>query len=214
MKPLIKKTLYTIINVLSVIVIVAAVFVLLIVVMTKPGKTPNIAGYMALRVTTGSMAPTYEVDSLIVVKSVAPSSIQEGDVISFYSSDPALSGAVNTHRVVSIESDGDNYRYVTKGDANNVVDRYDVDSRDLLGKVVWSSLFLGKLVRLVSNPLIFVPIILVPLAIILIVNLVKTVSYAKKIAKDEEEAAVKEAIQYIREKNRQKMEDEKDRTNQ
>ena len=80
-----------------------------------------------------------------------------------------------------------------------MVDRYDVDSRDLLGRVVWSSLILGKIVR--SNPLIFVPIILVPLAIILIANLVKTVSYARKIAKDEEEAAIKEAIQYIREKN-------------
>ena len=57
-------------------------------------------------------------------------------MISFYSSDPALSGAVNTHRVVSIEADGNNYRYITKGDANNVVDRYGVDSRDLLGKVV------------------------------------------------------------------------------
>lgn len=196
-----KKILYTIINVLSVIIIIAAVFVLLIVVMTKPGKTPSIAGYMALRVTTGSMAPTYDVDSLIIVKLTDPSAIKENDVISFYSSDPALSGAVNTHRVVSIETDGNNYRYITKGDANNVVDRYDVDSRDLLGKVVWSSLILGKIVRLVSNPLIFVPIILVPLAIILIANLVKTVSYARKIAKDEEEAAVKEAIQYIREKN-------------
>lgn len=192
-----KKILYTIINVLSVIIIIAAVFVLLIVVMTKPGKTPNIVGYMALRVTTGSMAPTYDVDSLIIVKQTDPSAIKENDVISFYSSDPALSGAVNTHRVVSIEADGNNYRYVTKGDANNVVDRYDVDSRDLLGKVV----------RLVSNPLIFVPIILVPLAIILITNLVKTVSYARKIAKDEEEAAVKEAIQYIREKNLRETED-------
>lgn len=98
-----------------------------------------------------------------IVKQTDPSAIKENDVISFYSSDPALSGAVNTHRVVSIETDGNNYRYITKGDANNVVDRYDVDSRDLLGKVVWSSLILGKIVRLVSNPLIFVPIILVPL---------------------------------------------------
>lgn len=101
-----KKILYTIINVLSGIIIIAAVFVLLIVVMTKPGKTPNIAGYMALRVTTGSMAPTYDVDSLIIVKQTDPSAIKENDVISFYSSDPALSGAVNTHRVVSIEADG------------------------------------------------------------------------------------------------------------
>lgn len=117
-----------------------------------------------------------------IVKQTDPASIHENDVISFYSSDSALSGAVNTHRVVSIETDGNNYRYITKGDANNVVDRYDVDSRDLLGKVVWSSLILGKIVRFVSNPLIFVPIILVPLAIILIANLVKTVSYARKIA--------------------------------
>ena len=78
-----------------------------------------------------------------------------------------------------------------------MVDRYDVDSRDLLGKVVWSSLILGKIV----------PIILVPLAIILIANLVKTVSYARKIAKDEEEAAIKEAIQYIREKNLRETDD-------
>lgn len=204
---MIKKILYAIINILSVVIIIAAVFVLLIVVMTKPGKTPNIAGYMALRVTTGSMAPTYDVDSLIIVKETDPASIRENDVISFYSSDPALSGAVNTHRVVSVSQDGDNYRFVTKGDANNVVDRYDVDSRDLLGKVVWSSLLLGKIVRLVSNPLIFVPIILVPLAIILITNLVKTISYARKIAKDDEEAAVREAIQYIREKNKNASED-------
>lgn len=71
-----------------------------------------------------------------IVKQTDPASIHENDVISFYSSDPALSGAVNTHRVVSIETDGNNYRYITKGDANNVVDRYGVDSRDLLGKVV------------------------------------------------------------------------------
>lgn len=204
---MVKKILYAFINILSVVIIIVAVFVLLIVVMTKPGKTPNIAGYMALRVTTGSMAPTYDVDSLIIVKQMDPASIRENDVISFYSSDPALSGAVNTHRVVSVSQDGDNYRFVTKGDANNVVDRYDVDSRDLLGKVVWSSLLLGKIVRLVSNPLIFVPVILVPLAIILITNLVKTISYARKIAKDEEEAAVREAIQYIREKNKNASED-------
>ena len=58
-----------------------------------------------------------------IVKQTAQASIHENDVISFYSSDPALSGAVNTHRVVSIETDGNNYRYITKGDANNVVDR-------------------------------------------------------------------------------------------
>lgn len=49
-----------------------------------------------------------------IVKQTDPAAIKENDEISFYSSDPALSGAVNTHRVVSIEADGNNYRYITK----------------------------------------------------------------------------------------------------
>lgn len=43
------------------------------------------------------------------VKQTDPSAIKENDVISFYSSDPALSGAVNTHRVVSIDLDRDGW---------------------------------------------------------------------------------------------------------
>ena len=59
---------------------------------------------------------------------------------------------------------------------------------------------IGKLSRLAANPLIFIPMILVPLALILIRNVVSTVSVAGKIAKEEEEEAVREAIREIREK--------------
>lgn len=53
-------------------------------------------------------------------------------------------------------------------------------------------------VRLLSNPLIFVPIILLPLGIILFGNLIRTIVYARTIAREEEEAAVQEAIRQIR----------------
>ena len=66
--------------------------------------------------------------------------------------------------------------------------------------MTWSSVILGKISRLVSNPLIFIPVILVPLAVILITNFVSTVSLAKKIACEEEEAAIKEAVRQMREK--------------
>lgn len=204
-----KKIFFTLINLLSVLVIAAAVVVLCSVVLTRQGEAPSIAGYTVFRITTGSMAPAYKTDELLLVKQTNPEEIKEGDVISFYSTDPALDGAVNTHRVMEIEKDGDHWFYTTKGDANNVVDAYTVDSEYLIGKAIGSSLMLGKLARLVSNPLIFIPIILLPLAVILITNLVRTVSLAKKIAKDEEEAAVKEAIQQIREQRRKKNLDEK-----
>ena len=157
-------------------------------------------GYTALRVTTGSMKPTYDVDSLIVVKKVDPETIKVNDVISFYSQDPVLDGAVNTHRVVEILEEEQGRVFVTKGDNNNVTDAYNVESEYLIGKVVASSIVIGKISRLVANPLIFIPIILIPLALILISNLVGTVHMAKKIAKEEEEEAIREAIRKIKEK--------------
>ena len=196
---MIKKIFFTLVNLISVLVIAAAVVVLLTVVLTKPGEAPQIGGYTVLRITTGSMEPEYKIDTLILVKNVEPDTIKSNDVISFYSKDPALDGAVNTHRVVEVEKDGDHWIYTTKGDANNVVDAYTVDAKYLIGKVVASSLVLGKLARLVSNPLIFIPNILIPLAIILISNIVKTAKLANTLAQEEEEKAVKEALREIRE---------------
>ena len=192
---MVKKFLYTLINTVSLLIIVAAVAVLVLVLFTPSGRAPQVLGYTMLRVTTGSMEPTYAIDTLIVVKKEAPSAIQEGDIISFYSSDPALDGAVNTHRVTAAEAQPDgSYLYRTKEDA------YEVHSNYLLGKVVGSSLLLGKLSRLAANPLIFVPVILVPLFVILLTNLLRTIRLAGKIAKDEGQAAVREAIEELRKK--------------
>ena len=100
---MIKKIFFTLINVLSVLVIAAAVVVLCSVVLTRQGEAPSIAGYTVFRITTGSMAPAYKTDELLLVKQTNPEEIKEGDVISFYSTDPALDGAVNTlfHHVQS-----------------------------------------------------------------------------------------------------------------
>ena len=201
---MIKKILFGIINTLSVLIIVVAVFVLCTVIFTRSGDVPSVVGYTALRVTTGSMAPTYDVDTLILVKKTDPAQIKENDVISFYSQDPALDGAVNTHRVVKIRQENNAIVFVTKGDNNNVVDSYDVPGEYLIGKVVASSNKLGKFSRLVANPLIFIPIILIPLIIILFSNLFETYRMAKQIAKEEEEAAVEEAILKIKARQKEK----------
>lgn len=203
---MIKKFFLTLVNIISIMIIAAAVVVLCLVVFTKQGEAPSLGGYTVFRITTGSMRPSYDTDTLILVKKTDPSQIQVGDVISFYSADPALNGAVNTHRVIAVEQDGDEWKYTTQGDANNTPDQYGTDSGALIGKVVASSLILGKLARLVSNPLIFIPVILIPLAVILISNMIRTIRLAAKIARDEEEAAVREAIRQIREKNQNEQE--------
>ena len=197
---MVKKIIFGIVNIVSVLIIVAAVFVLCIVVMTSPGEPPQIMGYTALRIVTGSMAPTYDVDTLVIVKDTKASEIKKDDVISFYSADPLL---VNTHRVVEVREENGQRVFVTKGDSNNVVDAYNVEEKYLIGKVVYASIILGKLSRIISNPIVFLPVILIPLAVILISNLVSTMMLAKKIAREEEEAAVREAIREIKEKRDQ-----------
>ncbi len=89
---MIRKIICGVINTLSVLVIAVAIVILCMVLFTEPGKPPNIFGFTMLRITTGSMEPTYATDTLLVVKKTDPKEIMEGDVISFYSTDPALEG--------------------------------------------------------------------------------------------------------------------------
>lgn len=195
---MLKKIVLNIINGVSVIIIAAAVLVLLTVVLTKSGDVPNILGYSVFRVMTGSMEPAIETDSLIVVKRVEASEIKIGDVISFFSQDPAHGGAVNTHRVTAIEQNGEEWNFVTKGDANQLEDKYVASSKDLIGKVVYVSHVMGIIVHLLSNPLIFIPVIVLPMFVILVYNLACTIRVTRNIVKEEEEAAVREAVETIR----------------
>jgi signal peptidase len=195
-----KQKIYKVIDGISVLIIVCAVLVLLKVVLTGSGEAPSVFGYSVFRVMTGSMEPELETGSLIVVRKIEPAALKEGDIISFYSRDASLDGAVNTHRIVAIQENDGGYSFTTRGDANNVDDRYPVAEEDLIGKVIYSSVGLGKLVRLLSNPLIFIPVICLPLGIMMITNLVHTISLAKQIAKEEEEKAVREAIEELKKK--------------
>lgn len=193
-----KKCVLYIVNIVSILAIASAVIVLLSVVLTKPNDVPNICGYSVFRVLTGSMEPTIPKDSFIIVDRVDASEIKEGDIISYFSQDPSLGGTVNTHRVISVEQTEDSIVFETKGDANYTADNYPATSEVLIGKVVFVSHTLGKIVRLLSNPLIFFPLILLPMFGILILNLIHTIKMTRKIAKEEEEAAVKEIMEMMK----------------
>lgn len=208
---MLKKALYYLVNTISALVIAAALFVLLSVVMTRQNETPNVLGYSAFRVVTGSMEPDIAQGELIVVKRVSGDEIAVGDVITFYSQDPQLQGAVNTHRVTDIRREGGTLLFITKGDANQTEDQFPVREADLIGKVAFSSKLLGTLSRLAANPLVFVPLILIPLLVMLLSNMVKTIRLAKEAVRAEEKEAVAEALRQIQRcKAEQKTEKEQD----
>ena len=194
------RWIFKLFNAAAIALILVSVFVLLSVVLTPAGQVPQVLGYSVFRVMTGSMEPEIREDSLLVVKKTPSEDIVPGDVISFFSPDPMLEGAVNTHRVVRVEKENGRIQFITKGDANVIEDTYPVDASALVGRAVFKSYGLGKAVSLLSNPLVFGIIILLPLLIILLMNLYRAVRIAADIAKKEEEEAVRKALEEIKAK--------------
>lgn len=194
------KWFFSLINIAAVCLIAMSIFVLLTVVLTPAGQVPQVMGFSVLRVLTGSMKPEIPADSMLLVQKADAASLQVGDVISFFSPDPSLNGALNTHRIVDIaEADG-SLQFTTKGDANLIEDQYPVDESRVVGRVIFVSTRLGELLRLISNPLVFGLAVLVPLVLILVGNLVSALKSAARLAKEEEEAAVRQALEELKAK--------------
>ena len=194
------RWIFKLFNAAAIALILVSVFVLLSVVLTPAGQVPQVLGYSVFRVMTGSMEPEIREDSLLVVQKTPPEDIAPGDIISFFSPDPMLEGAVNTHRVARVEKENGRIQFITKGDANVIEDTYPVDASALVGRAVFKSYGLGRVVSLLANPLVFGIIILLPLLIILLMNLYRAVRIAADIAKKEEEEAVRKALEEIKAK--------------
>ena len=116
-------------------------FFILIAIALFALKAMHIETYTVL---TGSMSPSYPVNSLVFIHADDPSTIVQGDVITFAVSETACV----THRVVS--SDPVNRTFTTKGDANLTNDSEPVLWDNVLGKVVFALPFGGEFFRWIT----------------------------------------------------------------
>ena len=198
------KWFFTLINTCAIVLIILSLFALLTVVMTPSGQVPQVMGYSILQVLTGSMEPAIPEGSMLLIRQTEPETLQAGDIISFFSPDPLLDGALNTHRIQEVLDDGDTLEFITKGDANFLEDQQPVSARQVVGKVIFISPILGKFVRLISNPLVFCLVVLLPLAAMLIANLVRALRSAMRLAKEEEEEAIRQALEAMKNRSEPK----------
>ena len=114
-----------------------------------------------LAIATGSMTPTLERGTLVVVQHVAPGDIKVGTIIAF---SVGCLPSPTVHRVIRIVSPGPNWVYQTKGDANPSQDPCTVPYGAVHGAVLTSVPYLGFLIL---DPLfagaVIVLILLVPM---------------------------------------------------
>ena len=83
-------------------------------------------------VLSGSMEPTISTGDVIVVKTISPLEAKVGDVVSFR--DPENAERLLSHRVIQMRVMPEGVAFVTKGDANTGVERWQIARNGTIGK--------------------------------------------------------------------------------
>ena len=174
--------------------ILSTVLCSILAIKTATGREPTILGLRCFYLVSGSMEPTIPTGAAVIVQTNYRGTYKVGDVITFRSDESAIYGMPNTHRIVDVIADGDSCRYVTKGDANNTVDQDTVSQDQIYGKVVWntgSMKWVGTLLGLLTTPMGFIAVIMLPLLGLTMVLLRDFTKEYKKML----ECAAREAAQ-------------------
>ena len=156
-------------------------------------KVPAFFGYSVMNIISRSMEPDIPKNTFILIQRVDPELLKEGDIITFYSSDPTIKGLPNTHRIIQIIFEDNQKLFVTKGDANAIPDLYDVKPEDIIGVYVKNIVSLGKLGAVFQNKAFIFILLVVPAAVLFVLEIINLTKTAKNINKvDDTQETVKE----------------------
>lgn len=148
------KVLNVIKNIILDVIIVILLLTIVVSVLNKKKPTP-LFGYYFFTVMSGSMEPTLKVEDNLIVK--GSDNYEVGDIVTYKSGDSYV-----THRITKIDGN----KVITKGDANTDEDS-EFDKKDILGKVVFKSVYLNFLVR---NRILIILFIIIIYLIEMVIN--------------------------------------------
>lgn len=136
-------------NILFTIFMIIMTFLIFTTAQSKiRGEEPRLLGYRLYVVDSGSMSPTINMGSMIIVKEMQPNEINKMDIITYYGHD---SSSRVTHRAVDIIDNGKSF--ITMGDANETEDPMPVEGDKLIGKVVFKIPYIGTIFKFLSTKL-------------------------------------------------------------
>jgi signal peptidase len=166
----------------------SALLLILVVILSIGVLVAPQFGWRFDAVLSGSMEPAINVGGIVVIRPVAPSTIRDGDIITFVSSGGA--NTVVTHRVVQVADDKGSPVFYTKGDANEASDSSLVQAKDVVGKVWLSVPYAGYVVDFIQKPVGFGLIVGLPALLIIIWETRNIIVSAKDIRRKERQKRV------------------------
>lgn len=135
----------------------AASFVLVVLL---SAALPLAVGGTSMVVRSGSMTPAIRTGDVVVVRPIAPTEAEVGDIVTF--KDPTGSGRLLVHRVRAISQVGSEVEVITKGDANTTQERWKVAADGTIGTVAYRVPVLGFAVGWIGSPAGRIGLVIVP----------------------------------------------------
>lgn len=109
-------------------------------------------------VKSGSMEPAIHTGSIVAIKPEA--SYKVGDVVTF--GKDTKTQIPTTHRIVSIQGEGDSRTYTTRGDANDTADQVTTHFKDIEGRMIFTIPYAGYALAFARTKLGFFLLVGVP----------------------------------------------------
>lgn len=181
-------------------IVALAVFMMIFTVVSVTTFNRNdrdLFGYKAYIVNTDSMAATdFNAGDLIFVKEVDPSTLKEGDIITYISQNSESFGEVITHKIRSLTKDAQgNPGFVTYGTTTGKDDATIVTYPYVMGKYTSHLGGVGTFFNFLKTPQGYLVCIFIPFMLLIIYQGVKCIALFRRYKKEQTEEMEAEKAQ-------------------
>ncbi len=202
-----KKTLGVIKSVITWLLLIFAVAIMLFTFIsssTLDKGNRSIFGYKGYIVLSDSMKATdFEAGDVVVVKEVDPSTLKEGDIITFVSKNSASYGETITHKIRRLTTTADGEPgFVTYGTTTNTDDLTVVDYFSVEGKYQFRLPKVGKFFNFLKTVPGYICCILIPFMLFIAIQAINTVKAFRGYKKEQANAIQSEREELAAEKKK------------
>jgi signal peptidase len=164
----------------------------------------SIFGYKGYIVLSDSMKATdFEAGDVVVVKEVDPSTLKEGDIITFVSKNSASYGETITHKIRRLTTTADGEPgFVTYGTTTNTDDLTVVDYFSVEGKYQFRLPKVGKFFNFLKTVPGYICCILIPFMLFIAIQAINTVKAFRGYKKEQASAIQSEREELAAEKKK------------
>lgn len=187
-----KQTLQTIKDIVVGAIALFAVVMMLFTffsVFTMDQNQRSILGFRAMIVQSDSMAATdFKAGDIIFTKQVDPSTLKEGDIITFISQDPASYGETVTHkiRIRTYDTDG-SPGFVTYGTTTNTNDSTIVTYQYVQGKYIGSVPNAGTFFQYLRTTQGYILFVLIPFLLLILNEGINCIRLFRQYKREQQE---------------------------